>query len=95
MKAIRRLCFLAIAAFVLISVIAPPHALAAPGDLDPLNADVAGQNVAITTLQPDGKMIIAGRFSSVLGVLRSGIARLNVDGTLDADFSPSPKETLI
>jgi uncharacterized delta-60 repeat protein len=95
MKAIRRLCFLAIAAFVLISVIAPPCALAAPGDLDPLDADVVGNFVVASVVQPDGKMIIAGRFSSVLGVPRRGIARLNADGTLDADFDPQTNSSVL
>ena len=40
-------------------------------------------------MQPDGKTIIAGSFSSVLGVARNNIARLNADGTLDAGFNPN------
>jgi uncharacterized delta-60 repeat protein len=36
--------------------------------------------------QPDGKIVIAGYFTSVDGAPRSGIARLNRDGTLDASF---------
>ncbi|WP_343747078.1 T9SS type A sorting domain-containing protein [Fluviicola sp.] len=38
-------------------------------------------------LQPDGKIIIGGKFSAVDGVSRSNIARLNADGTLDATFT--------
>ncbi|HKP05112.1 MAG TPA: delta-60 repeat domain-containing protein [Chthoniobacterales bacterium] len=41
-----------------------------------------------SALQPDGKVIITGSFSEVHGVSRSGIARLNGDGTLDLSFDP-------
>ena len=39
-------------------------------------------------LQPDGKILIGGLFSTVLGVTRNNIARLNTDGTLDSAFNP-------
>lgn len=39
-------------------------------------------------LQPDGKILIGGGFSSYTGLSRNGIARLNADGTLDASFNP-------
>lgn len=38
-------------------------------------------------LLPDGKIIVAGRFSNVAGQQRRRVARLNVDGTLDATFA--------
>ena len=38
--------------------------------------------------QPDGKVIIGGLFSSVNGIPRRRIARLNVDGSVDASFDP-------
>lgn len=41
---------------------------------------------AITT-QPDGKILIGGRFGNYNGVSRNGIARLNSDGTLDTTFN--------
>lgn len=37
--------------------------------------------------QPDGKLLLGGRFSSVNGVPLSNLARLNRDGTLDASFA--------
>jgi Domain of unknown function (DUF5122) beta-propeller len=40
-------------------------------------------------VQPDGKLLISGAFTSILGVSRNRIARLNTDGTLDADFDPN------
>jgi uncharacterized delta-60 repeat protein len=60
-----------------------------PGDLDPLNANANSFFVASTAVQPDGKTIIAGSFTSVLGVARNNIARLNADGTLDLSFNPN------
>ena len=62
----------------------------AAGELDPLNLNLSLYNtfVMATAVQPDGKMIIGGRFSSVLGVPRSNIARINADGTLDMGFDP-------
>ncbi|MBZ4035946.1 T9SS type A sorting domain-containing protein [Flavobacterium sp. 17A] len=41
---------------------------------------------AITT-QPDGKILIGGRFGNYNGVSRNGIARLNSDGTVDTTFN--------
>ncbi|MFN0078128.1 MAG: IPT/TIG domain-containing protein [Prosthecobacter sp.] len=62
-----------------------------PGDLDPLDANVIGSSVVATAVQPDGKTIIAGKFSSVLGQPRNNIARLNANGTLDAGFDPDAR----
>ena len=86
MKTIRRFLLTALAAAL--AFLAPLPAQAAPGDLDPLNANVAGTYVLATAVQPDGKTILAGSFTSVLGVPRSNVARLNADGTLDAGFDP-------
>ncbi len=38
--------------------------------------------------QSDGKVVIGGDFTMAGGVLRSRIARLNADGSLDATFNP-------
>ncbi len=38
------------------------------------------------TLQPDGKLLVAGVFSKIHGVTRRGLARLNSDGSLDPSF---------
>lgn len=40
-------------------------------------------------LQPDGRVIIGGQFTSVNGVSRNRVARLNADGTFDASFDPA------
>ncbi len=39
-------------------------------------------------LQPDGRIIIGGNFTSVDGVGRNNVARLNADGSLDTTFDP-------
>jgi uncharacterized delta-60 repeat protein len=46
------------------------------------------RDVTTTVVQPDGKILIGGNFSAVLGGTRHNIARLNTDGTLDLDFDP-------
>ncbi|MEZ4802095.1 MAG: T9SS type A sorting domain-containing protein [Gelidibacter sp.] len=38
--------------------------------------------------QSDGKILAAGAFSSFNGTTRSGIARLNADGSVDTQFNP-------
>jgi uncharacterized delta-60 repeat protein len=40
--------------------------------------------------QPDGKVLIGGRFTLVNGTNRNGIARLNANGSLDDSFNPRP-----
>jgi uncharacterized delta-60 repeat protein len=42
--------------------------------------------ITAMAVQPDGKVVIGGPFIFVNGTKRSGIARLNADGTLDGDF---------
>ena len=72
-----------------VALLLPLAAGAAAGDLDPLDAAIVGGDVRATALQPDGKLIIAGSFTSVLGVARTNIGRLNADGTLDPVFNPN------
>ncbi|MDB5271216.1 MAG: Delta-60 repeat protein/Por secretion system C-terminal sorting [Hymenobacter sp.] len=40
------------------------------------------------TVQPDGKVLVGGQFSSVGGTARVSLARLNADGTHDTGFVP-------
>jgi uncharacterized delta-60 repeat protein len=46
-------------------------------------------SVTATAVQPDGKILIGGQFTKVLGVTRNRMARLNTDGTLDTVFDPN------
>ena len=59
-----------------------------PGDVD-LSFDGSGVNGTVSALagQPDGKVIIGGDFTTVKGLTRIGIARLNADGSGDATFN--------
>ena len=52
----------------------------------PKFAPIADNAVLAIAIQPDGKILIAGNFTSIDGVPRNRIARLNADGTLDNNF---------
>ncbi|MFT2011462.1 T9SS type A sorting domain-containing protein [Pontibacter sp. 13R65] len=60
------------------------------GSLDLTFDTRQGANSTITSIavQPDGKIIIGGTFTSYNGVARNGVARLNADGSLDSSFDP-------
>jgi uncharacterized delta-60 repeat protein len=62
------------------------------GTLDTSFAPAPGTDwlVRSLALQPDGKVLIGGPFSTYNGVPRSGIARINSDGSLDTSFDPGP-----
>lgn len=45
-------------------------------------------NVQAIAVQPDGKIVIGGQFTTFNGVPRNHLARLNPDGTLDTGFDP-------
>jgi len=47
----------------------------------------ASSRVVSISIQPDGKIIIGGYFTTYNGIARSGIARLNTDGSLDTSFN--------
>lgn len=50
----------------------------------------ANSSVVSIALQPDGKILLGGSFATINGTSRSGIARLNSDGTLEnaTTFNP-------
>lgn len=52
------------------------------------NSTGANGTIRAMTRQPDGRMLIAGSFTAYNGIPRSGIARLEPDGSLDTSFSP-------
>ena len=60
-----------------------------PGLPDPTYSSFAGFNddVYALVLQPNNQLLAGGDFTMADGVTRHRIARLNSDGTLDADFS--------
>jgi uncharacterized delta-60 repeat protein len=46
------------------------------------------RTIAAVVVQPDGKILIGGRFNNYNGTAINGIARLNSDGSLDTSFNP-------
>lgn len=67
-------------------------AAAADGDVVPTFAPqlVRGGAVSQIFIQPDGKILLMGEFTTVNGTLRPYLARLNADGTIDPSFVPLP-----
>jgi uncharacterized delta-60 repeat protein len=57
--------------------------------IDPAFQPAANSTVRSFAVQPDGQVLIAGSFFAINGVSRSRLARLKVDGTLDAGFAPT------
>lgn len=47
----------------------------------------ANDKVYITLLQPDGKIIVGGEFTSFNGTITKNLTRLNADGTIDNSFN--------
>jgi len=65
------------------------------GNIDPtypaangVNGDGANGVIQALCRQPDGRLIIAGSFTTYNGIPRSGIARIERDGSLDLTFTP-------
>src|SRR5438132_3344844 len=61
--------------------------------LDGFDPNANGQ-VSVVVVQPDGKILIGGTFTTLspnggVAVTRNRIARLNTDGTLDTAFNPN------
>ncbi len=59
------------------------------GTLDPTFDPGTGttSNVRTVDLQPDGKVLIGGSFTTFNGISRRGVARLNSDGSVDSSFA--------
>lgn len=66
--------------------------LNADGTLDSSFNPGSGANntIEVVTLQPDGKVLVGGRFTAFNGAALSYIARLNPNGSLDTTFNPAP-----
>src|SRR6266699_2723910 len=66
--------------------------------LDGFDPDANG-TILVVVVQPDGKILIGGSFTSLapnggMSVTRNRIARLNPDGTLDTAFNPNANNTV-
>jgi uncharacterized delta-60 repeat protein len=72
------------------SVIAAPTPSPTPGRIDAPFVPAPGTNDTVNAVipQPDGKVIVAGRFTQANNVGRNRIARFNFDGSLDTTFDP-------
>ncbi len=57
-------------------------------DFAPRLAGTPAPVVKAVLVQPDGRILLAGRFQEVEGRPRDGLARLRPDGSLDPDFEP-------
>src|SRR4051812_15036453 len=55
---------------------------------DPVSPRNVNGSISRAIPQADGKIIVVGSFSYIGNVEKAGIARLNVDGTLDPTFDP-------
>jgi hypothetical protein len=86
MKHLSKLLMRMAAMALLLLLLAP--AARGQSALDGFDPNVNG-TVDVAVVQPDGKILIGGSFTSVLGVTRNNIARLNPDGTLDSAFDPN------
>jgi hypothetical protein len=60
------------------------------GSIDPSFSTNGLSSVDASVLQPDGKVILGGRFTSFLGRPANAIVRLNRDGTFDESFPATP-----
>ncbi len=52
-----------------------------PGSINPSGS------IGALSIQPDGKILIGGTFTSINGVARTNLARLNDDGSVDSSFN--------
>src|SRR5450432_3347497 len=81
---------LTMTAMLLVLIAAAAHGQSALDGFDP-NANGA---IRVIVVQPDGKILIGGDFTTLSPngggpVTRNNIARLNPDGTLDTAFDPN------
>ena len=76
------------AGLLLQSIVCCFESRGAAGDVDLSFNGGSGVNgpIQAVAVQPDGKAIIGGWFTTVQGHMRNGVARLNPDGTGDATF---------
>ncbi len=66
------------------------------GTLDPSFAATAGGDFDVYSLalQRNGQILVGGGFTNLAGQLRSGIGRLNTDGSLDYTFNPAAERVI-
>ncbi|HQQ64135.1 MAG TPA: delta-60 repeat domain-containing protein, partial [Pseudomonadales bacterium] len=74
---------------VLLALLFAARAVAAAGDIDTAFNTGTGANntVFAVAAQPDGRVVVGGDFTTINGVARNRIARMNADGSLDTGFN--------
>ncbi len=72
---------------LLLTIALQPGAVHAQSADDGFNPD-ANSTVYALAQQADGKIVVGGQFTTMGGVTRNRIARLNPDGSLDTTFNP-------
>jgi uncharacterized delta-60 repeat protein len=60
---------------------------------DPGVSAVSTFNVWALAVQPDGKILVGGEFTTLSGTSRNAIGRLNADGSIDTAFNPGVTKT--
>ncbi|HEX5706734.1 MAG TPA: delta-60 repeat domain-containing protein, partial [Pyrinomonadaceae bacterium] len=72
--------------------------LEASGALDaafPSVGSGASNTVEAVAVQPDGKILVGGRFTNVNNSIRRRVARLNADGSVDAAFNANVQDGIV
>jgi uncharacterized delta-60 repeat protein len=84
------LFFLGLGSAVIAAPTPTPTPTPSPGRIDTTFVPAPGTNDAVNVVipQPDGKVIVAGRFTQANNVVRNRIARFNFNGSLDVTFDP-------
>lgn len=72
------------------------HAVnAAPSDIDfSFGSKVVDGDVIKSVVQPDGKLLLVGKFDNIVSQPTVAVIRLNADGTRDAGFDLTYQKTL-
>jgi len=73
--------------FVILFCLIPSTSLSAITANDGFNP-ISDNPVYTMAIQPDGKILVGGGFTTISGQPRDSIARLNPDGSLDTSFDP-------
>jgi len=90
LTAMSRICLFVLLSFVLIPAIGAAFGRGLDGTVDPnfLTGPGFAGKVWDIAKTDDGKLLVAGDFTSVVGVPLTGLAMLNSDGTIDFTFNP-------
>jgi len=91
MKKLHPILALALVLFLSLALVAPALAFLTTGWLDTGFDPGTGANdiVRAVAVQPDGKILIGGRFDNFDGTARKGLALLKADGSLDTGYVPA------